>query len=206
MSIVTKREVEATLKEELNKKHRCMKCKHYSARALFSDLPEPIIQGTCTKCDKHIIANDPYNEVPDWCPGYEAFAKTLPVEKHELEKIVLPDEEEVDGHMECISDAVKVDPTNPDHYKNSTSLECIEAMEIVLGDLGVTYFCVGNAWKYIWRWKNKNGIEDLKKAKWYIEKTWELINCESVIMPIGIVNLLTRMNDYVNRWIKESEE
>ena len=30
---------------------------------------------------------------------------------------------------------VKVDPTNPDHYKNHTSLECIEEMEIIFGDL-----------------------------------------------------------------------
>lgn len=101
---------------------------------------------------------------------------------------------------------VKVDPTNPDHYKNHTSLECIEAMEIVLGDLGVTYFCVGNAWKYIWRWKNKNGVEDLKKAKWYIEKAWELIDGVGVVTPAGIANLLMRMNDYVNKWIKEPEE
>lgn len=98
----------------------------------------------------------------------------------------------------------KADPTNPDHYKNSTSLECIEAMEIVLGDLGVTYFCVGNAWKYIWRWKNKNGVEDLKKAKWYIEKSWELN--DGVVMPGGIGLLLTRMDDYVDKWIKEAKE
>lgn len=99
---------------------------------------------------------------------------------------------------------VKVDPTNPDHYKNHTSLECIEEMEIILGDLGVTYFCVGNAWKYIRRWKNKNGVEDLKKAKWYIEKAWELN--DGVVMPGGMANLLMRMDDYVNKWIKESEE
>lgn len=98
----------------------------------------------------------------------------------------------------------KADPTNPDHYKNSTSLECIEAMEIVLGDLGVTYFCVGNAWKYIWRWKNKNGVEDLKKAKWYIEKSWELN--DGVVMPGGIGLLFTRMDDYVDKWIKEAKE
>ena len=100
---------------------------------------------------------------------------------------------------------VKVDPTNPDHYKNHTSLECIEEMEIIFGDLGVIYFCVCNAWKYIRRWKNKNGVEDLKKAKWYIEKAWELIDRGEIVMPAN-VHLLTRMDDYVNKWIKESEE
>lgn len=93
---------------------------------------------------------------------------------------------------------VKVDPTNPDHYKNHTSLECIDEMEIIFGPLGITYFCVCNAWKYIRRWKNKNGIEDLNKAKWYIEKAWELIDSE-IVKSIGLANLLTRMSDYINK-------
>lgn len=116
----------------------------------------------------------------------------------------LADEEEgktmdLENVTEEVNEAmnVKVDPTNPDHYKNHTSLECIEEMEIIFGDLGVTYFCVCNAWKYIRRWKNKNGIEDLKKAKWYIEKAWELI--DGVVMPGGIGLLLTRMDEYIDK-------
>ena len=114
--------------------------------------------------------------------------------------------EEVDGHMEHISEEVnesmnkKVDPTNPDHYKEHTSLECIEEMEIIFGSLGVIYFCVCNAWKYIRRWKNKNGAEDLKKAKWYIEKAWELIDGEfAASARHRFSDLLTRMSDYINK-------
>ena len=62
------------------------------------------------------------------------------------------------------------DHINPDHYKSSTSLECIEAMEMVFGKEAVCNFCTCNAWKYIWRWKHKNGLEDLEKAKWYVRK------------------------------------
>lgn len=62
------------------------------------------------------------------------------------------------------------DNINPNHYKSSTSLECIEAMEIVFGTEAVMHFCVLNAFKYIWRWKNKNGDEDLHKALWYLNK------------------------------------
>lgn len=62
------------------------------------------------------------------------------------------------------------DNINPDHYKNQTSLECIEAMEIMFGKNAVKYFCLCNAFKYIWRWKNKNGKEDLDKARWYLHK------------------------------------
>ncbi len=57
---------------------------------------------------------------------------------------------------------------NPKHYAGSTSLECIDAMRLVLGRKGVYYFCLGNAFKYMWRYKNKNGLEDINKAKWYL--------------------------------------
>ena len=121
--------------------------------------------------------------------------------------------EEVDGHMEHISEEVneamnvKVDPTNPDHYKNHTSLECIEEMDFIFGYNAVIDFCVCNAWKYIRRWKNKNGVEDLKKAKWYIEKTWELMDESfAVSAKKKYSEILMRMDDYVNKWIKESEE
>ena len=61
-----------------------------------------------------------------------------------------------------------MDKINPDYYKNETSLECIEAMEIVFGQ-DTSVFCLCNAWKYIWRWRNKNGDEDLTKALWYLD-------------------------------------
>ena len=62
------------------------------------------------------------------------------------------------------------DNINPDHYKSQTSLECIDAMEIMFGSEAVYHFCLCNAFKYIWRWKNKNGDEDLGKAKWYTNR------------------------------------
>ena len=40
----------------------------------------------------------------------------------------------------------------------------------------VSDFCICNAFKYIWRYKYKNGIEDLKKAQWYLNKVVELNN------------------------------
>lgn len=70
---------------------------------------------------------------------------------------------------------VHEDPVNPDHYKNQTSLECIEAMEIIFGEDAVLDFCLCNAWKYIWRWKNKNGTIDLEKANWYIIRAFQYL-------------------------------
>jgi hypothetical protein len=31
-------------------------------------------------------------------------------------------------------------------------------------------FCAGNVIKYVWRYKKKGGVSDLKKAKWYLER------------------------------------
>lgn len=82
------------------------------------------------------------------------------------------------------------DNINPDHYKSSTSLECIEAMEMVFGKTAVLNFCMCNAWKYIWRWKHKNGVEDLNKAKWYIKKATKLD-------PFSYDVMLERMLAYI---------
>ena len=58
---------------------------------------------------------------------------------------------------------------HPAHYEQSCSLECIQVMELVFGANAVRDFCLCNAFKYMWRYKNKNGLEDLKKANWYLD-------------------------------------
>lgn len=57
---------------------------------------------------------------------------------------------------------------HPSHY--SGSIEAIDAIAAATAGLtGVEAFDTGNALKYLWRWKRKNGIEDLNKAVWYIQ-------------------------------------
>jgi hypothetical protein len=59
---------------------------------------------------------------------------------------------------------------HPSHYTQG-SIECIDAIEeSTKGLLGIAAVCVANVIKYIWRYKFKNGIEDLKKARWYLDK------------------------------------
>jgi hypothetical protein len=60
------------------------------------------------------------------------------------------------------------DPVNPSHYKQG-SVECIEAIKAALGARFVGYLS-GNVLKYLWQWPNKGGIEDLKKARWYLDR------------------------------------
>lgn len=58
----------------------------------------------------------------------------------------------------------------PPHY-NKGDIECIDAIKSACEGLdGFEGYCTGNAIKYLWRWKHKNGVEDLKKAHWYIKK------------------------------------
>ena len=58
---------------------------------------------------------------------------------------------------------------SPSHYQGK--VECIDCIESATAGLnGIEAFCTGNAIKYLYRWKRKNGIEDLKKAKYYIDK------------------------------------
>ena len=69
---------------------------------------------------------------------------------------------------------------HPSHYEKLCSMECIEAMEIAFGVEAIVHFCKGNAFKYLWRYKNKgNSQEDLQKALWYcnygLEKEREFV-------------------------------
>lgn len=61
---------------------------------------------------------------------------------------------------------------NPKHY-NQSGVECIDAIEACT-DEGFEYYLQGNILKYIWRYRYKNGVEDLKKARWYLDKLIEV--------------------------------
>ena len=63
-------------------------------------------------------------------------------------------------------DNPKDNVNSPSHY-NQSGIECIDAIKASLGDEYRDY-CKGNVMKYLWRYKYKNGIEDLKKAQWYL--------------------------------------
>ena len=68
------------------------------------------------------------------------------------------------------------DNINPNHYKQG-SVECIDALESATMNLtGIDAVCTANAIKYLWRWKEKNGAEDLNKAKWYINRLLTNLN------------------------------
>ena len=60
---------------------------------------------------------------------------------------------------------------HPKHYISENGLETIDVIEAFTADLnGIEAVCTGNVIKYICRWKNKNGLQDLEKASWYLDK------------------------------------
>jgi len=68
-------------------------------------------------------------------------------------------------HSDAVLEFLKTDPINPAHYTaHPSGVECIQITEHM-------NFCRGNAVKYIWRAGEKGDeIEDLKKARWYIDR------------------------------------
>lgn len=68
---------------------------------------------------------------------------------------------------------------HPSHYQSKDGLEVIDVIDAFTSELpGDIGFAMGNAIKYILRWPDKNGIEDLNKAKWYINHIIKLIEKE----------------------------
>ena len=60
--------------------------------------------------------------------------------------------------------------SHPQHYTQG-GIECIDALKAAtVGKRGIEAVCVANVIKYLWRYEEKNGIEDVRKAKWYIER------------------------------------
>ena len=60
---------------------------------------------------------------------------------------------------------------HPKHYKAKNGMEVIDVIEAFTANLeGYEATHTGNIIKYICRWKEKNGLEDLKKAQWYLNR------------------------------------
>ena len=78
-------------------------------------------------------------------------------------------------HIKDIAHASTAKPqvdmvSHPPHYQSETGLGVIDVIEAFTFDLkGIEATDTGNIIKYICRWKQKNGVEDLRKAKWYLE-------------------------------------
>lgn len=71
---------------------------------------------------------------------------------------------------------------HPSHYQSN--IECIDAIAASLTDEALSGFIKGNVVKYVWREDSKNGIEDLKKARWYLD--WYIKRLENDSNPSSL--------------------
>lgn len=85
-----------------------------------------------------------------------------------LNKFICEDCEDLMAKEPGLPPADPVD--HPSHY-NYAGIECIDAIKAALGSDGFKDYMMGNVLKYSWRYKYKNGLEDLKKARWYLDRT-----------------------------------
>lgn len=65
---------------------------------------------------------------------------------------------------------VSFDPVQrPAHY-NQSDIECIDAIKASMTLAEFQSYLKGSVLKYLWRYRHKNGLEDVKKAQWYINR------------------------------------
>lgn len=80
----------------------------------------------------------------------------------------------LDNWVEQPSMTVHDAVTDPEHYAGDGEVDCMRAMHSMVAGYGygehvmADYWCI-TAFKYLWRWPRKNGVQDLKKARRCIE-------------------------------------
>jgi|TARA_R100001460_G_scaffold37194_1_gene71374 hypothetical protein len=65
---------------------------------------------------------------------------------------------------------------HPPHY-NKAGIETIQAIK-AMTDKGFEFYLQGNIMKYLWRYRYKNGVEDLYKAQWYLNELIDVVEDE----------------------------
>ena len=100
-------------------------------------------------CEEMLREEDTIN---DWDRDIKALDKAIDLVVHHI-----LDEEAVEENIE-----------NPSHYQIFDGLESVDVVRALQSKEEYMGWCEGNLLKYLFRWKKKNGLEDLKKARVYL--------------------------------------
>lgn len=96
--------------------------------------------------------------------------KTAPVKQVINAVKVVEAQDEVRAVKAEVQEVKANDPINPNHYRQG-KVECIDCIESATSSLtGFEGFCTGNAIKYLYRWKQKGGKQDLEKSRWFLNR------------------------------------
>ena len=118
-------------------------------------------QEDCSCCLLYKFLDEDYCDFDEWSDDKLAIA---------YDHVYKNSEARLDGsHIEIDDDGHDM-VSHPKHYTQG-DIECIDALKAAtVGKRGIEAVCVANVIKYLWRYEGKNGIEDVRKAKWYIER------------------------------------
>lgn len=122
----------------------------------------------------------------------ERFEMKSPVDEYDFVRNIVDKEEKPKNEPDLVN--------HPSHYETG-KFECIEVMEEALGRDVVKGFCIGNAFKYLYRAKRKNGLEDLKKAQWYLNRVISMEDEDATKEGIRELERYTNETDKSERFI-----
>ena len=98
------------------------------------------------------------------------FSITAHPKLNNIRILTVPEPKPISNFEAPCSYNLKEPVNHPSHYQSETGIEVIDVIEAFTFDLdGVSAFDTGNILKYICRWSKKNGLQDLKKAEWYLQ-------------------------------------
>ena len=134
--------------------------------------PEEIIKALRRCCFDTCVDDDGQDKCPFYEHGNAKCMGKLHIAAADcLEWIIKSDafQDFIGNHPSNEDKPPEDDPVNhPSHYTQG-GIECIDAIKAATtGLVGFEGYCTGNIIKYLWRWKHKNGLEDLRKAGWYL--------------------------------------
>lgn len=92
----------------------------------------------------------------------------------------------------------------PTHYRE-TSLECRDVMRIMFGDVEYMYFCMMNAFKYLWRHSQKGEKTDLEKAMWYINEAGDIAVKAGITPPVELEGMNTILNKEMDKYAEHEK-
>lgn len=128
----------------------CTTCKHHHGKISIDDVPD-----RCYPCVHREAALGYY-------PNWERLEPDDGCDWQGYDKIVYMKQDNVN---------------HPNHYKTG-GIETIDYILAKLGKEGTIAYCMGNVMKYTSRWQDKGGLEDLKKATWYLNYAINLMEQE----------------------------
>lgn len=132
----------------------CKSCQKHAGKKSIDD-----VHKDCYEC---VSLEQTLGYYPNWESMYDAHEQAREAGWQGYDKIVFMEQDNVN---------------HPNHYKTG-GIETIDYILAKLGKEGTIAYCMGNVIKYTSRWQDKGGLEDLKKATWYLNYAINLMEQE----------------------------